>query len=74
MVVQIVGNYVMLFHPNTPLWACNEYDRRKARAWLREQYLSEERRYDVTQAMEMAILVLVGFAAIGTAVHFITGR
>jgi hypothetical protein len=44
--------------PGVPEWACHDDERRHALSWLREKHNEEERRRDITEAMEVAIIVL----------------
>jgi len=47
-----------------PGWAGDPADRQRALAWLREQYTKRDRREDVREAIEVAILVLVAIEAL----------
>jgi hypothetical protein len=66
VVTQIVG--MPLTHsPQTtgvPQWAADPGDRGHALVWLREERSRGERRQDISEAVEVAILVLVAIEAI----------
>lgn len=47
-----------------PEWAATEPPRQLALSWLREQHSRQERRQDISEAVEIAILVLVAIEAI----------
>jgi len=43
-----------------PLWTKTNETRRPVLAWLREQHNRAERKRDISETMELAILILVG--------------
>jgi hypothetical protein len=50
--------------PGVPEWAAFDEQRQHALRWLAEQHSRGERRQDISEAVEIAILVLVAIEAI----------
>ncbi len=67
VVAQIVGRPLTHAAGQTvgvPQWAADPGERQHALLWLREQRSRGERRQDISEAVEVAILVLVAVEAI----------
>jgi hypothetical protein len=47
-----------------PMWVRTNKERKPVLAWLREQHNRAERKRDISETMELAILVLVGLEVI----------
>ena len=68
VVAQMLGTLLPLTSTTLglPNWAVVPEERQAGLAWLREKHDEETRRHNVTMAMELAILLLVGVEAAST--------
>jgi hypothetical protein len=66
VVAQILGRPYTHSVPTlgVPLWAASAEDRQSGLLWLRQKHQEADRRHDVNEAMEVAIVFLVAVEAV----------
>jgi hypothetical protein len=74
VVAQILGRPYTHGLPTigVPIWAASAEDRQFGLLWLRQKHNEADRRHDVNEAMEVAIVFLVAIEAIPTLYGWIT--